>query len=304
MKYLGQPQSGSQAGTTASHNRAGQYLRNRRAPVSPTRTPKQSVARARFGAASALWQTMSAALQNAWTAFAAAYPVVDSLGQSVTLTGQQYFVGIQSQLQAVGQPTNTAVPTNTTLNAIDTPVLYADDSGTLIASVNTVTEGDFNKVSCSPVLSNGVSFNKQFSLFAVLDSDDIQLDISVAYAAQYGAPVSGKKIFASFVDVNSSGMNGNQQIIQTPVVAAPAAAAPVVTNVVTGTLVSTGPGAGTDTVTLFNESNTPGVFEVKNTAIQIAGVGEFHGLTPGLRYFTRIGDALPYGKASNIVTLI
>ena len=124
MKYLGQPQSGSQAGTTASHNRAGQYLRNRRAPVSPTRTPKQSVARARFGSASALWQTLPAPLQNAWTAFAAAYPVVDSLGQSVTLTGQQYFVGIQSQLLAVGQPTNTAVPNNTTIPPIDTPLLY------------------------------------------------------------------------------------------------------------------------------------------------------------------------------------
>ena len=304
MKMLDVPQSGSIGGVTSSHNRAGQYKRNRRAPVSPTRTPKQSVARARFGAASALWQTLDAPTQNAWTAFAAAYPVVDSLGQSITLTGQQYFVGIQSQLQAVNQPTNTAVPTNTTLFPIDTPVLYADGSGTFIVSVNTVNEGDFNKVSCSPVLSNGVSFNKQFSQFAVLDSDDLVLDISNAYAAQYGAPVAGKKIFVALVDVNSSGMNGNQQILQTPVLPAPVAAAPVATNVVTGTLVSTGPGAGTDTVALFSETITPGVFKRSSNEAQVAGVATFPGLVVGVRYFTRTIIGGVFGAASNIITLI
>ena len=303
MKYLGPPQSGSQAGTTASHNRAGQYLRNRRAPVSPTRTPKQSVARARFGAASALWQTMSAALQNAWTAFAAAYPVVDALGQSVTLTGQQYFVGIQSQLQAVGQPTNTAVPTNTTLFPIDTPQLYADGSGTFIVSVNSVNAGDWNKVSCSPVLSNGVSFNKQFSQFAVLDADDLVMDISVAYAAQYGAPVAGKKIFAAFTDVNSSGMNGNQQILQTPVLPAPIAEAPVITNVVSGTVVSTGPGTGTDTVALFVETTTPGVFIRSTNEAQVAGVATFPGIVIGTSCFTRTLIGNIFGPASNILTV-
>ena len=305
MKMLDVPQSGSIGGVTSSHNRAGQYQRSRRAPVSPTRTPKQSVARARFGASSALWQTLDAPTQNAWTAFAAAYPVVDSLGQSITLTGQQYFVGIQSQLQAVGQPTNTAVPTNTTLYPIDTPVLYADGSGTFIVSVAEVIAGDFNKVSCSPVLSNGVSFNKQFSQFAVLTSTTPILDISNVYAAQYGAPVGGKKIFVALVDVNSSGMNGNQQILQTPVLPAPAAAAPVVTNVVSGQLISTGPGVGTDFVAIFAETTTPGVFsqDMANSGEEVAGVLTVADLTVGVRYFTRTLIAGVYGKASNIITL-
>ena len=298
------PQSGSIGGVTSSHNRAGQYKRNRRAPVSPTRTPKQSVARARFGASSALWQTLDAATQNAWTAFAAAYPVVDSLGQSITLTGQQYFVGIQSQLQAVGQPTNTAVPTNTTLFPIDTPVLYADGSGTFIVSVNEVNAGDFNKVSCSPVLSNGVSFNKQFSQFGVLNNLTPFIDISVAFANQYGAPVAGKKIFVALVDVNSSGMNGNQQILQTPVLPAPVAAAPVATNIVSGTIVATGPGAGTDLVYLFFETATPGVFASTDQQNQVAGVATFTGEAVGIRYFARTLIGGVWGKASNIITAI
>ena len=303
MKYLGPPQSGSQAGTTASHNRAGQYFRNRRTPVSPTRTPKQSQARARFGASSALWQSLSAADQNAWTAFAMSYPVVDSLGQSVVLTGQQYFIGIQSQLQHLGQPPMLAIPSNTTLIAVDTPQLYLDDSGTVIGSVASIAPGDFNKLSLSPVLSNGVSFNKQFSLFGIMTSASLVVDVSEVYAAQYGAPIIGKKIFAAIAEVNSSGMSSNPVIIQSGVVAAPVAAAPVATNVVTGTVVSTGPGAGTDTVWLFEQDPATGAYDATLMQAQVAGVATFAGVTIGAKVFTRTTIAGVWGKRSNILTV-
>jgi hypothetical protein len=187
---------------------------------------------------------------------------------------------------------------------IDTPVLYADGSGTFIVSVAEVNVGDFNKVSCSPVLSNGVSFNKQFSQFGVLNNLTPFIDISVAFAAQYGAPVAGKKIFVALVDVNSSGMNGNQQILQTPVLPAPVAAAPVATNIVSGTIVATGPGAGTDLVYLFFETATPGVFASTDQQNQVAGVATFTGEAVGIRYFARTLIGGVWGKASNIITAI
>lgn len=214
MKYLGQPQSGSQAGTTASHNRAGQYLRNRRTPVTPTRTPKQGVLRGKFGAASASWQSLPADLQAAWTAFAHGYPVVDALGQSIVLTGQQYYIGIQTSLMNAGQPINTAVPTNTSTPAVDTPTLTIADDGTITVSVGSVPDGDFIIVGCSPVKSNGVNFNKQFSQFAILTSLNLSEDITTVYEAQYGAVGAGRKIFARFKEVNSSGMTGPDLIIQ------------------------------------------------------------------------------------------
>ena len=136
MKYLGQPQSGSQANTTASHNRAGQYLRNRRKPVTPTRTAKQGILRGKFGSASAAWQTLTTAQQSAWTAVAANYPVVDSLGQTVVLTGQQYFIGLQTSLMNAGQPMNAAVPTNTSTPAIINPSVIALTSGADISSTD------------------------------------------------------------------------------------------------------------------------------------------------------------------------
>jgi hypothetical protein len=300
MKMLDVPQSGSIGGVTSSHNRAGQYKRARRAPVSPTRTPKQGYARARFGAASALWQSMTPALQAAWTAFAHAYPVVDALGQTVVLTGQQYFVGINAQLLACGQPTSTVVPVNTTLNPVNTPTIYADNSGTVICTVASVTVGDFNKVSCSMPKSPGVSFNAQFSQFAVLSSTNLLFDISAAYVAQYGIPATGRKIFANFVEVNSAGMSANDNIISTVSVLAPVAAAPVATSPGPHTVISTGPGAGTLTVAFF-QLNADGTGTFIAQALQTAGIATDATLTSGQSYYTRTLIAGVYGKASNII---
>ena len=217
MKYLGNPQSGSQAHTTASHNRAGQYLRSRRTPVSPTRTAKQGILRGKFGSASAAWQSLSTALQNAWTAFAHSYPVVDALGQSIVLTGQQYFIGLQTSLMNAGQAMITDVPINTSTPAVDTPYAYAGTNGLVLVGVLSVTPGDWNIVGLSKILSNGVNFNKAFSQFAVLDSNLLATDVSYDYAGQYGAPLAGRKIFARFKEVNSNGMSGPDLIIQSPV---------------------------------------------------------------------------------------
>lgn len=217
MKYLGQPQSGSSADTTASHNRAGQYLRNRRTPVTPTRTPKQGILRGRFADASAAWQSLDSTLQNAWTSFAHNYPTVDALGQSVVLTGQQYFIGIQTSRLNAGQDMNFNVPTNTSIPSIDTPVLDIASDGTITVSVASIAPGDFVIVGCSKVLSNGVNFNQSFSQFAVLDSTQLSVDITDVYEAQYGHAVGGRKIFARFKCVNSSGMTGPDLIIQTAV---------------------------------------------------------------------------------------
>jgi len=303
MKMLDVPQSGSIGGVTSSHNRAGQYKRARRAPVSPTRTPKQGYARARFGAASALWQSMAPALQAAWTAFAHAYPVVDALGQTVVLTGQQYFVGINAQLLACGQPTSTVVPVNTTLNPVNTPTIYADNSGTVICTVASVTVGDFNKVSCSMPKSPGVSFNAQFSQFAVLSSTNLLFDISTAYVAQYGIPATGRKIFANFVEVNSAGMSSNDNIISTVSVLAPVAAAPVVTSAVVHQVIATGPGTGTLTVAFFI-LNADGTGTFVGTANQVAGVATSPTTVSGTTYYARTLVGGIYGKASNSVVCL
>jgi hypothetical protein len=246
---------------------------------------------------------MAPALQAAWTAFAHAYPVVDALGQTVVLTGQQYFVGINAQLLACGQPTSTVVPVNTTLNPVMTPTIYADNSGTVICTVASVTVGDFNKVSCSMPKSPGVSFNAQFSQFAVLSSTNLLFDISTAYVAQYGVPATGRKIFANFVEVNSAGMSANDNIISTVSVLAPVAAAPVVTSAVVHQVIATGPGTGTLTVAFFI-LNADGTGTFVGTANQVAGVATSPTTVSGTTYYARTLVGGIYGKASNSVVCL
>ena len=120
MKYLGAPQSGSQANTTASHNRAGQYYRNRRSPVQPVGTGRRAFVRSSFGAASAAWAALSGAAQASRIAYANSHPITDSLGQSITLTGHQMYVGVGVSLLNVGQALPTAVPVSSA-TAMKTP---------------------------------------------------------------------------------------------------------------------------------------------------------------------------------------
>jgi hypothetical protein len=65
MKYLGAPQSGSQANTVASRNRYGQYYRNRATPVNP-HTSLQGTVRARLAINAATWRTLTAAQRAGW----------------------------------------------------------------------------------------------------------------------------------------------------------------------------------------------------------------------------------------------
>ncbi len=304
MKILDVPQSGSLGGQTSSHNRAGQYRRARRTPVSPTRTDKQGVIRGRFGSASAAWQSLTTAVQNAWTSFAANYPVVDSLGQSIVLTGQQYFIGLQSSLMNAGQDMNTAIPTNTNTPAIDTPVLYADASGCIIATVGSIVAGDFNLVGVSKVLSNGKNFNKTFSQFAVLTNTENIADLSTVFARQYGAPTLGKKLFARFKEVNSDGMSGPALILQTPVLAASTLAAPTVT--AGGTSIVTAAAALPDgnLICLFLADPPDNYGQLSNQSPITGGSVDFVDMVPGTKVYGRYLLAGVWSLPSPVVTVV
>ena len=113
MKVLTVPQSGSMQGTTASHNRAGQYLRSRRSPCQPVGTGRKAAQRSNFGGASSAWSGLTDAQRAAWSSYAAGKPVTDALGQSIPLTGQQMFVSINAQLLNCGQAISLVPPIST-----------------------------------------------------------------------------------------------------------------------------------------------------------------------------------------------
>jgi hypothetical protein len=304
MKYLGAPQSGSQANTTASHNRAGQYYRNRRTPVSPTRTPKQGVLRTFFAAASSAWQLLDAATQAAWTSFAAGYPIVDALGQSIVLTGHQFFVGVNTTLLNAGQAIENTVPTNTTVNSLAPLTIYVDSAPTVLLFYTAPIADDFALIGASKTLSNGRNFNKQFSQFGVDNLSAGGMDITTAYVAQYGAPVTPRKIFARGIAVNSNGLSGSPIIVQGSTEAASILTPGAITSAVAGTVALATADVTATRALLFQANGVLGSPVLIATQPVVTGAATFTGVLSGASVFARVTQGVDYSIPTNTVVVM
>lgn len=84
--------SGSVGGLTYSHNRFGMYTRARTVPVNPNST-RQQVMRMYMDSAVTYWtETLTEPERESWRVYAANVPIVNKLGDTVNLTGQQMFI--------------------------------------------------------------------------------------------------------------------------------------------------------------------------------------------------------------------
>lgn len=170
--FVGQA-SGSSGGITASRNRYGAYLRSRSVPVNPSST-RQQIVRANFASIAAAWAGLSSASREAWASYADQTPVVNKLGDTVLLSGQAMYQGVNSFLLTVGGSTVGTPPTTpglSTLGAITSVTLAegSDFSLTVATTGNTATAHWL--VQYGPSVSPGVSYFKgPFSQFAVIDT--------------------------------------------------------------------------------------------------------------------------------------
>lgn len=85
--FIGAQLSGSMGGVTASHNKGGSYFRQRVVPVNPG-TPPQTQVRSAMGQFAARWTNgLTASQRTAWDTYALNVPLLNRLGESVTVTG-------------------------------------------------------------------------------------------------------------------------------------------------------------------------------------------------------------------------
>jgi hypothetical protein len=114
MKFIpsvGGEYSGAVGGWVASHNRFGQYFRRRSVPVNPSSQYQQTV-RAYFAEAVRYWvDILDAGERAAWNTYAANTPVLDKLGQTIYLTGQNMFIRTAIAGQLLGLSIETTAPT-------------------------------------------------------------------------------------------------------------------------------------------------------------------------------------------------
>lgn len=214
MKYLGAPQSGSQAGTTASHNRAGQYYRNRRAPVQPIGTGRRAFIKASFGAAASAWAALSATNQAGWTSYAASHPITDALGQSITLTGQQMFVSCGTQLLNCGGSLPTVAPASGTVYSVGAPTFTVVSAGAItLTPTGAGASTDFLLYAFSAPVSGGVLFQKTFWQAGHAAGNSVTAIVATtAYHTQFGTPAVGQRVFCKVTPVNQYGVTGTPNI--------------------------------------------------------------------------------------------
>lgn len=210
MKILDIPRSGSVGGTTSSHNRAGQYVRNRRAPVQPVGTGRRSFIRAAFGSQSSGYAALTAVQQAAWAAAAASHPVTDSLGQAIFLTGQQLFVSVNTALLNAGAAVVTAPPGTFAVFAMGAFTFTAVSAGAITVTLTgSGAAGDFALIAFSRPLSGGRFFTKTFwQATHQAGNSATPYVATTAYHNQFGIPPVGTRIFCKATPVSSLGVTG------------------------------------------------------------------------------------------------
>lgn len=198
MKFLGDPASGSQAGTTSSRNRYGQYKRTRATPVNPS-SSFQATVRARLQQNADAWKALTATQREGWGALGAQMTRTDSLGQTYDLTGFQAYCSVNNNKLAAGD----AVVADAPLFALPAPITtvtptITSASNSIAWTVTPLAAGERIFISQSPMRSAGRAFESDFRLISVSAAAGTSpSNVLAAYQARFGTPVTGSRIFTS-----------------------------------------------------------------------------------------------------------
>jgi hypothetical protein len=208
MKYLDVPQSGSQSDTVASRNRFGQYYRTRATGVNPN-TGEQSLARTRFGLQSNAWRSLTEVQRSAWEVLAGQFPIVDSLGQEVVLTGAQMFVRSNSARLRAGDVAIVQPGPFTDWSTAAIAVTATAGTPSLSIAFTVPATDQIICVDVSPPKSPGVYFNSQWRRIVNLpDSATTPSAVLASYNSLYGALIEGQVIFFRSRTLNEVGVFG------------------------------------------------------------------------------------------------
>lgn len=219
MKKLDVPQSGSQASTTASRNRFGQYNRNRSIPVNPN-SSAQAAVRARMSANAAAWRSLTDAQRAGWSSLGAAMSRRDSLGQAYTLTGFQAYCSVNNNLDLTGAATVSAAPAIVSPSALLTATVTTTGGVLSIAFTPTPLPAATKALLfASPQRSAGRSFENDLRYIMQTAAAGVSpINALAAYTAKFGAPVVGSKIFFSLI-TSSGGFTSGPLLFSTVVIA-------------------------------------------------------------------------------------
>lgn len=202
MKFLGAPQSGSQANTTSSRNRFGQYTRNRSTPVNP-KSGAQGIVRARMALNSAAWRALTAAQRAGWGSLGNMMVRTDSLGQSYTLQGNQAYASVNNNRLLCGLAPVADAPAFSTPIALATVILTLTAAAFSVAFTATpIPAATYLVLLAGPQRSAGRAYEGDFRFIVLSTAAQASpLVATAAYTAKFGVPIVGNRIFLSLYTV-------------------------------------------------------------------------------------------------------
>lgn len=111
--------SGKLGPAVASRNKGGQYLRSRVVPSGGTPTPQQEVIRNAIRSVVPSWSSLTPDQRAGWNTYGVNVPTVDVLGDTIQLSGQNWYVGSNVLATQIGEPLATDAPTTFDRGGID-----------------------------------------------------------------------------------------------------------------------------------------------------------------------------------------
>jgi len=184
------------AGTTASHNRYGQYLRTRATPVNPNSTA-QGTARNRLSVNAAAWRALTSGQRAGWGDLGASMIRTDSLGQSNPLTGFSAYCSVNNNQLAAGNSVLSDAPALVTPSGLLTATLtLAAASLSLAYTPTPLGTGVRLLLYASPQRSPGRGYESDYRLIKVGTAAQASPLVALTeYTARFGVPVVGNRIF-------------------------------------------------------------------------------------------------------------
>lgn len=183
-------------GTVFSKNRGGAYTRTKVTPSNP-QTTAQTTVRQRLAAFAAGFRALTAAQILAWNNAASDFLGTNVFGDTVTPTGLQLYVKLNSNLEAIGSTTISDPPSPTALSPLTASIASLTNAA-FTASLGSITTDEHYVIEATAPVSPGRLFLKnEFRVIATVAGTGAAIpaqNIFAAYSAKFGAPVTGQRV--------------------------------------------------------------------------------------------------------------
>lgn len=194
--------SGSVGGMTGSHNKGGMYFRARSIPTNPQSAFQVAIRNAMAGLVVDWSAVLSAAQRAAWDTYAANVPVVNALGDTINLSGQQQYIRSNVPRAQAGLTAIDDAPTAFNLGEFTDPSFSIDTANDEVDVTFDNTDAWANEDDSSMIVfasrpqSAGINFFKgPYRLAGTIDGNSTTAPTSPAAIALPFPITAGNKIF-------------------------------------------------------------------------------------------------------------